>query len=97
MSKILDQDHQLYFKFQKIFNMFDIYLKRELVSDFLNNSNNVCFSRCFDDERKNFRLANPNFSNASEITLNHYFYNCIYDDELKFFMQKIVDTYYCLI
>ena len=39
MSKILDQDHQLYFKFQKIFNMFDIYLKRELVSDFLNNSN----------------------------------------------------------
>ncbi len=52
MSKILDQDHQLYFKFQKIFNMFDIYLKRELVSDFVNNSNNTCLSQCFDDERK---------------------------------------------
>ena len=97
MSKILDQHYQLYFKFQKIFNMFDIYLKRELVSDFVNNSNNTCLLRCFDDEQKIFRVANPNFNNALQITLNNNFYNMIYDDEIKNFMQKIVDTYFCLI
>lgn len=41
MSKITDLQHKLYFDFQKIFNNFDIYLKRDLVSTFINDLGNT--------------------------------------------------------
>lgn len=43
--------------------------------------------------KKSLSFNNQNFKNVKQITLNDYFYNMIYDDKFKKFMQKIIDDY----
>ena len=97
MSRFLEDEYVIYHKFQKIFNSFDIYLKREIVTYFmfeLGEGNNAL--KYFNDEtNKNLcdRTINPDYRNALNITLNSDFFNMKYDKRFNNFMLKVIEKY----
>jgi hypothetical protein len=95
MSRFLSDNNVCYYRFQKLFNSFDIYLKRELVgylSEFENNN----YLRYFNDEN-NVKLCdrkiNPHYLNASQITLNNDFFGSISNQKIMTFMENIINKY----
>ena len=97
MSRFLEDEYIVYHKFQKIFNNFDIFMKRELVTYFMNDlgEGNKALDY-FNDETNielSMRTINPDYHNASNINLNIKFFNMKYDRRFYSFMQKIIEKY----
>lgn len=97
MSRFLEDEYIVYYKFQKIFNSFDIFMKRELVTyfmtflgeghkalDYFNDETNIELS---------MRTINPDYHNATNINLNTKFFNMKYDRRIYSFMQKVIEKY----
>jgi hypothetical protein len=97
MSKLLEDEFVVYHKFQKIFNSFDIFLKRSLVSYFMSELGEGHTSlKYFNDENnKNLcdRTVNPDYNNATQIILNDNFFNMKYDKRFNEFMSKVIEKY----
>ena len=97
MSKFLDDEFIVYYKFQKIFNSFDIFLKRSLVTYFMSElGEGTSALKYFNDETNinlSARTINPDYQNATQITLNDNFFNMKYDKRFNNIMSKIIEKY----
>jgi hypothetical protein len=101
MSRFLDGEYQVYHQFQKIFNSFDIYMRRKCVDYFVaeldEGLSSVKYfnfnsdSSCVVSVPAN--LINTNYNNATSIALNENFFNMKYDKRFGNFMQKIIEKY----
>ena len=97
MSRFLEDEFIVYHKFQKIFNSFDIFMKRSLVTYFMSEiGEGYGALKYFNDENnKNLcdRTVNPDYNNATQITLNDNFFNMKYDKRFNNFMSKVIEKY----
>ena len=97
MSRFLENEFVVYHKFQKIFNSFDIFMKRSLVSYFMSElGEGYSALKYFNDENnKNLcdRTVNPDYNNATQIILNDNFFNMKYDKRFNEFMSKVIEKY----
>ena len=100
MSRFLEDECVVYHKFQKIFNSFDIFMKRHLVAYFVHElgEGNVVL-KYFNVETNinlSMRTVNPintDYNNTINITLNDNFFNMKYDKRFNNFMLKIIEKY----
>ena len=97
MSRFLEDEYLIYYKFQKIFNNFDIFLKRDCVNCFMINlqEGQKAFDY-FNDEtniKLSMRIINLDCPHALNITLNDNFFNMKYDKRFISFMQKVIEKY----
>ena len=74
-ANILKNEDVVYQKFQKIFNGFDIYMKRDFVTRFINDHGIGHNALAYFNDEKGVILTSPSYLNASKITLNNFFYN----------------------
>ena len=97
MSRYLEDEFIVYHKFQKIFNSFDIFMKRSLVTYFISElgEGHGALKYFNDENNKNLcdRTVNPDYNNATQITLNDNFFNMKYDRRFYSFMQKVIEKY----
>ena len=97
MSRFLEDECVTYHKFQKIFNSFDIFMKRHLVTYFVYEigEGNVVLKYFNDETNINLSMKPASTDNALNITLNDNFFNMKYDKRFNNFMIKIIEKYSC--
>ena len=96
MSRFLEDEFVVYHKFQKIFNSFDIFMKRSLVTYFLSELGGHNALKYFNDETNidlSSRTVNPDYNNAQNILLNNNFFNMKYDKRFNNLMSKVIEKY----
>jgi hypothetical protein len=97
MSRFVDDSTIIYNQFEKIFNKFNINMKRECVGYFYEEIGmGHTVLQYFNDENNinlSMRTVNPDYRNALNITLNDNFFNMKNDERFQRIMNKIIEKY----
>lgn len=98
MSRFLEDENVVYHKFQKLFNSFDIFLRRNLVGCFINElgEGNLTLKYFNDETNQNLlaiRPTNCDYNNVQTLTLNADFFNMKYDKRFQSFMSKVIEKF----